>query len=166
MAVAATTVHATRTENLASGLMTEYAHAHVEGASFPSASVAAVCPTISKFEYRNPKQIQNTKKGNDLSGIRFKFTSLNIRYTESFRVLATFCRSCFVLRISSFPVMAPRGRRFQQGRDRCHCSVPRAKRCKAQAVALSRSPLRQGGSARDPPQSVPRLGPGHPASRY
>jgi hypothetical protein len=101
--------HAMRAGILASGRMSEYAHANHGNASFPPASVTP-CSPISNFEIRNKFKLpsgENDRSPRDVAWseiqteIRFEFPDLNIRYTESFRVLATFCRSCFELRISS-----------------------------------------------------------------
>ncbi|PYJ12097.1 MAG: hypothetical protein DMF06_00655 [Verrucomicrobia bacterium] len=70
MAVAATTAHAMKTEILWSDRMPQYARANNGREAFRRLPAAA-CSTISKFEYRNPKQIQITKRGNDLNGDQF-----------------------------------------------------------------------------------------------
>ena len=82
---------------------------------------------------------------------------------DSFRLSAR--RSEIRRRVKSL-VTAPRGRRLQPGRCQRRCSAPRAARCKGlvEASSLCQTPI--GLSVPDPQQSVPRLEPGRPASRY
>jgi len=44
---------------------------------------------------KSETNFKSSQRRNDQNGNRFEFHPLEIRYTESFRVLATFCRSCF-----------------------------------------------------------------------